>query len=192
MTPDRTLLRPRGHRRCWGWMLEIVHWKTALAAAACCVTGCSALVLASGTAEEDIVTYGSTKESIAAKLGSPLHIEDLSPPIRVWDVRDRSPPLYLLVSFSRVTGVDGKERPAPPGDEATTKAYYRFVGRLKRRHDVGDALSADLMTLGMADVLMTPGAVAERSEEREHLLIAWLDRSGKVIAYEWGRIQQLP
>jgi hypothetical protein len=149
--------------------------------------GCSAAILASGTDEENLIHSGTTKAELAQKLGQPLRVEPLEPR-RIWDMRRGR--LNLLVEPTWIR--DSSGRPPqfqPPNDEVVEMAYYRYVGVLKRKHDVGEAMSLGLMTFGASEVLMTPAAISERSSGREHLLIVWFDRSGKAIAYEWGRIQ---
>ena len=153
---------------------------------ACLLSGCSAAILASGTDEEDIIRPGATKAELTQKLGQPLRVEVLEPK-RVWDMR--RPRFNLLVQAQSVRDPYGKYQFLPPNDEVTELAYYRFVGVLKGKHDVGEAVSLSLMTFGLSEILMTPAAVADRSSNKEHLLMAWFDRSGKVLAYEWTRIQ---
>jgi hypothetical protein len=151
------------------------------------VAGCSAAIMASGTDEEEIIRRGTTKSDLTQRLGEPFRVDVLEPR-RVWDMR--RPRFNLLVEPTWLRDSSGKPQQfQPPTDEVTEMAYYRFVGALKRKHDVGEAVSLGLMTFGMSEVLMTPAAVAERSSDREHVLAAWFDRSGKALAYEWTRIE---
>ena len=149
------------------------------------VSGCSAAILASGTSEEEIVRVGSTKTELTQRLGEPLTVERLEPR-RVWDEHRERLNMRLLVEPTWPRDADGKPQLQPPPDEATEKATYRFVGRLKKKHDVVEALSIGLTTFGLSEVIMTPAAIADRAAEREHLLIAWFDGSGRAIAYEWA------
>lgn len=43
-----------------------------------------------------------------------------------------------------------------PGNEATDKGYYRFLGILKKQGDIGNALAGSLMSFGIAELWMPP------------------------------------
>lgn len=148
--------------------------------------GCSAAILATGTDEGSIIHQGSTKTALNQTLGQPFRVEALEPR-PVWDMR--RPRFNLLVEPVWVRDSSGKPQFEPPLDEAVEMAYYRFVGVLKRRHDAAEAVSLGLMTFGASEVVMTPAAATDRASEREYVLIAWFDRSGKALAYEWTRFE---
>jgi len=151
------------------------------------LSGCSAAILASGTDEENLIRRGMTKAELTNTVGQPLRLEPLEPR-RVWDMR--RPRFNLLVEPTWIRDSSGKPQQfQPPNDEVTEMAYYRYIGVLKRKHDVGETVSLSLMTFGLSEILMTPAAMAERRSDREHLLITWFDRSGNALAYEWGQIE---
>lgn len=145
--------------------------------------GCTAAILATGTHEEEIIRRGTTKAELTQRLGEPVRVDAVGP-YRAWDMR--KPGLRLLIDGMWSHDASGKpQKFHAPTDEITEMALYRYVGTVKRRHDVGEAISVGLMTLGVSEILLAPAAIAERLPEREYLLVVWLDHLGKALAYEW-------
>lgn len=166
-----------------------------VALALCCswvLSACSAIILATGTSEEDIIFEGATVQSLNTKLGHPLRVEKIEPPNPIAEVIRKERSAISLVHERWTQGADGQSDMAPPSVLANRRHYYKFVGRLRRQHDVGEAVSLNFMTFGLGELLMTPIAVRARAVARDHLLVVWLDDSDRAIAYRWAEWEALP
>jgi hypothetical protein len=154
---------------------------------------CSAIILATGTSEEDIVFVGLTVQDLKLRLGDPLHVHDIEPPILAINLENLGKDFINLLVHDRVTRNEiGQVQYVRPSNQAVKKHYYRFTSRLKKQHDVGSAISINLMSLGIGELLLTPIAVRERAIARDHSLILWFDEMDKGIAYRWISSTELP
>ncbi len=159
-----------------------------LALAANCLCGCSALILASGENERYLVPQGATYSDLIKTLGEPLKIEELSQPIPVTKFRI-DPAVKLQVTGKWSVGENGQSKYEVPTNQATEKAYYRYIGTVQGEHDVGEAVSVNLMTFGLAELFLAPAAMSERSSDQPHLFTVWFDQDRLAIAYKRERVR---
>ncbi len=145
-------------------------------------SGCSALILATGTPEEELIRPGDTRETLVSRLGLPVRTEVLATPIDTYDLLRKIHPSMLIDHRGRRDSEGNVRFP-----EATAIAEYKFEGRLKRRHDVGETVSVNLMTFGLFEPFALPYAIAERSRARTYILRVWFDRKDTAMAYVWCR-----
>lgn len=162
---------------------------TILAAIAIFLSGCSAVILATGTDEETIIHRGSTEAELEKTLGVPITMEIIPSPERVWDLRLVERPINLFVRPSLQVNESGKKYWVYPESRAHRKAQYKFVGRLRRIHDSGEATSLALMTFGASELLTIPVAVSERANDQTHILTVWFDENSVAAAYKWTRVE---
>lgn len=149
------------------------------------VTACSALIIASGTDESEFVTAGAQREHVAKVLGEPLEVVRLASPLSITELRRtvRQPDLRVInhrTHAESATVVD---------TNAVEKAVYRFKGNVQMKHDVGEAVSLNLMTLGLGEILLIPAAVHERSTDSRFEFVVWFNESEEALAYTVERLR---
>lgn len=152
------------------------------------VAGCTTAAMSVGTPEEEIIKRGTTAVELKTRLGEPIAKAAIEPALRAWDIRKEQQRVTLLVEPQFVRLPDGKYEQVLPQDIAVELCQYKFIGRLKRKHDTGEAVSLALMTLGMSEVLFAPAALAAKANEELHVLDVWLDARGGALAYRWTRV----
>lgn len=140
------------------------------------LSGCSALIAATGTPEEELIQAGDTGQELASRLGMPMRSEVLQAPVRTDELRRE------LSNVSRLPDTRGILVA-----QALATSDYAFVGRLKRKDDVVGTLGLSLMTLGLAELISTPAFIAERVTAKTYELRVWFDRNDTAVAYVWCR-----
>jgi len=148
------------------------------------LASCMAMVASIGTPENEIIDRRSTLTSLTAKLGEPLKSTSIDPPYPIWSTLETSPWPTLLVDSTRIMGVDGTQIVVPPKDLVARQADFVFVGVLKRAHDVGEAASLSIMTLGTAE-LFTPVYAMTKKRQR-YILTVYFDQTDRVLGYRWS------
>ena len=200
-TPEIEWVLPRPHcdtpsDSLNSWGVKFTSYLTTVSLTLTCaflLCSCSAIILATGTSKEDIVFVGLTVQDLKLRLGDPLRVHDIEPPILSINLENLEKNFINLLAHDRVTRNEiGQVQYLRPSDQAVKKHYYRFTGRLKKQHDVGSAISITLMSLGIGELLLTPIAVREREIARDHSLIVWFDEMNKGIAYRWISSTELP
>ena len=142
------------------------------------------MIMATATNEESLVPTGSTKHDLVKTLGVPFRTESLAEPIKLDELRNTTFSLKLLVHGEWQVGIDGEFYYRVPLVYMTEKAYYRFIGKIQKEHDVGEAVSLNLMTFGLLEPLMAAAALKERATQDQHIFTVWFDKSGKAVAYQ--------
>jgi hypothetical protein len=164
----------------------------ALSASIAVLVGCTTAALSVGTPEEEIIASGTTTTELQARLGEPIRRIELTPPLRAWDIPKQYPRVTLLVASKFTRQADGKHIQELPPNIAIDERDYRFIGRLKRKHDTGESVSLALMTLGVSEVLLAPAAVAAKANEQVYVLTVWSGANGEALAYRWTPVQPKP
>lgn len=151
------------------------------------LSGCSALIGATATNPDRYVRPGMTKSDLAHKLGAPLTVEHLDPPVPVRDIADA-----WEIQSGRLTQLIIDNVPLGPAAE---KHYYSFRGRLRSTDEkMDDAASiglVDSMTFFLFELVATPVAAVDVVWPHDNVLVAWFDESGNVLAYQWTKKQYL-
>jgi hypothetical protein len=159
--------------------------RLALAFACVAVGGCAALIIGSGTAEEEIIKVGTTEAQMTRRLGAPIRRDAVSPAKPAWDLRASDPQVRLLISpeygFDNVKG----SYPMPPPDLAVSESVFRFGGRVGKDNRAVQPSFDSFMTLGLAEIVLVPKALLERARENGYLLTVWFDSQGRSLAYKW-------
>jgi hypothetical protein len=140
------------------------------------LSGCSALIAATGTPEEELIREGDKSQELASRLGTPVRSGLLPVPIRTDELRRE------LSNVSRLPDARGLLVA-----EALATSDYTFVGRLKRKDDVVGTLSFSVMTFGLAELIAIPAFIAERATAKTYELRVWFDRNDTAVAYVWCR-----
>ncbi len=152
---------------------------TILVAFMIALSGCSAMIVATGTNEEDIVKLGSSKDSVTMSLGMPIRTEELPEPIQIQDIKANH--YHEVAVFEQKLDEESKF--------AVEKSYYKYVGEIQGKHDVGEIVSANLMTFGIAELFALPAAIGDRATRSEHLFEIWFNSEGIVVAYKRTELQ---
>ena len=158
-----------------------------LIAAAIALAGCSALIAGGSTSERSIVGPGVSKADVSRKLGGPVSVEALTSPVRASDLQLQDAQVVLLAPREYVFDAEVGHKVAPSSDWAVSLARFRFQGRLGNDHLVGETVSLNLMTFGMAELFLIPSAIKQRAGQEELQLAVWFDASDKAVAYRWSR-----
>lgn len=148
------------------------------------LTSCMAMVASIGTPENEIIDHRSTVKSLTEKLGEPLKSTAIDVPYPIWSTLKTTPWPTLLVDSTRITGIDGTQVVVPPNDLVVRQADFEFIGILQRAHDVGEATSLSLMTLGTAE-LFTP-IYAMTKKRQSYILTVYFDQSDRALGYRWS------
>jgi hypothetical protein len=158
--------------------------------AALTLSGCAALIVGSGTSEDQIIRAGSTEVQLTQRLGLPLRREVVSPPRRAWDLRENDPQVSLLVY--PVDGFDANKGSysIPPPDMVATESAFRFSGRVGNDTRAVQPSFDSFMTLGLAEIFLMPKALWERAREDDSQLTVWFDSNGRALAYKWAVLQR--
>jgi hypothetical protein len=143
-----------------------------------------AMVASIGTPENEIIDSDSTMTSLTAKLGEPLKSTKIDPPYPIWSMLEATPWPTFLVSPTRIAGTDGTWIVVPPKDLVVRQADFIFIGVLQRAHDVGEAASLSLMTLGTAE-LFTP-AYAMTKKRQRYILTVYFNQADRALGYRWS------
>jgi hypothetical protein len=160
-----------------------------IAASTIALVGCTSAILAVGTPEEEIITSGTTTSELQGRLGEPIRLADLSPPLRAWDIPKQCQRVSLLVRPKVTRQADGKYLQELPENVAVQERDYRFIGRLKRKHNTGESVSLALMTFGVSEILLAPAAAAAKANEQLYVLTVWVGANGDALAYRWTLAQ---
>ena len=137
------------------------------------LAGCSALITATGTDEEDLIWLGASKNDVQTSLGEPIKFEVLSEPQQLRSIENNS--------FTYIVTPEPNNQASK--NYAVEKGYYKYIGNIQGTHDVGELVSVNLMTLGLFEILAFPMAVDERMTEKLYLIEVWLDSNAKVTGY---------
>lgn len=141
------------------------------------LSGCSALILSTGTHESRIISPASTATLIEEKLNAPLRVVVFDNPV----------PLELLRRTEKDLVVFAAATPETPSVSAVRMAEYAFHGRLRRDEDIREAIGMDVVSLGLAEAFYFPWSVAERAWSRDYVLVVWFSGDDRPIAYRWQR-----
>ena len=140
------------------------------------LSGCSALIAATGTPEEELIQAGDTSEQLASRLGTPARVQALPVPVRTDELRRELPNVSRL-----------PDRRGLLVAQALVTSDYSYTGRLKRKEDVVAALGLSAMTWGLAEVILIPAFIAERLTAKTYELRVWFDANDTAVAYVWCR-----
>jgi hypothetical protein len=163
------------------WILT----KAILLMASLSLCACSAAIIATGKNEDQYVQPESTLDNLEKTLGKPEKIVEISPPVPIESLSSEGIKLLKIISNNTKLTPDNHLHE----NYAIEKAYFKFKGNVQLQHDVGDAIGANLMTLGIGELFLIPAAVNERVTDREFLFVVWFNQNGKAIAYRAERIR---
>jgi len=150
------------------------------------LSGCSAIIGATATDPERYVRPGMTKSDLTHRLGAPLRVQPLDPPVPTPDI----PAARLALAVQPDSNGSDAAAPGP----AVEKSYFRFRGRLKcwTARDAADVAAVEIRTLGLVEIVATPLAIVDAVSSHDHVLVAWFDDSGNALAYTWTSTKDLP
>ncbi|MES9991955.1 MAG: hypothetical protein ABW098_08380 [Candidatus Thiodiazotropha sp.] len=154
-----------------------IREKAFLALILCQLHGCSALITASATDEEDIIWIGASKEDIRSTLGDPIESEEFPEPQELKSVENNRPTLIVTSNSVHITRTS----------YAIEKGYYKYKGNIQGKHDVGELVSGNLMTLGVLEIFALPMTVSDRLSEHDYLIEVWFDSKDNVSGYRKTR-----
>ena len=153
------------------------------------LSGCSAFILSAGENEQDLVPPGASFFELQKTLGDPIGSEPVNPAIPIEDIRRNHPSARIFASGKWSIDASGKRHYLPAKDEAKEKSYYVYFGNVQGKHDIGEVVSANLMTLGIAELLFAPMAINERTSGKPYLFTVWFDLHRHALAYQIERLE---
>jgi hypothetical protein len=162
-----------------------IYTKAILMTVSLNLCACSAAIIAAGKNEEEFVQPESTIVILEKTLGTPETIVELSPPVPIESLSKEGANLLKISSSKSELSPENQLQES----YAIEKAFFKYKGNVQLKHDVGDAIGANLMTLGIGELFLIPAAVNERVTDSEFLFIVWFDLNGKAIAYRAERIR---